>query len=103
MIKLIEEQKEEHGFDHVEKIHLSIGEFSSVVPEALEFGFQVVSQGTVAEGAELVIKKVPLIMKCEACNEEFHTEPYIFMCPKCEGTELEMVSGAELQIESIEV
>ena len=103
MIKLIEEQQQQNNFDKVIKVNCAIGEFSSVVPEALEFGFKVASEGTVAQGAELVIKKVPLILKCRGCGNEFHSEPYIFVCTQCGSTDTEMISGSELQIESIEV
>lgn len=103
IINVIEEQQREHGFERVSKIHLKIGEFSSVVPEALEFSFGIAARGTVAEGAELVIEIIPLMLRCRSCGEEFHSEPYIFVCPNCGGTELEMLSGTELQIDSIEV
>ena len=103
MIQMIEEQRAVHGFEKVEKVHVSIGEFSSVVPEALEFSFSIASKGTSAEGAALIIRRVPLIMKCNSCSSEFQTEPYLFLCPDCGGTDLQMLSGNELQIESIEV
>jgi hydrogenase nickel incorporation protein HypA/HybF len=103
LVNLIEEQQAEHQFERVSKIHLKIGEFSSVVPEALEFSFEIASKGSVAENAELLIEIIPLVLKCTACNKEFHTEPYIFVCPDCGSTKTQMVSGSELQIESIEV
>lgn len=103
LLQIIEEQKRAYNFGKVEKIYLNIGEFSNVVPEALEFSFKIVAEGTVAAGAELVINIVPLRLKCLICKEEFHSEPYLFVCPKCGGGDLEILSGNELQIESIEV
>lgn len=103
LLQIIEEQQRAYKFGKVEKIYLNIGEFSNVVPEALEFSFKIVAEGTVAAGAELVIKIVPLRLKCLTCKEEFHSEPYLFVCPKCGGGDLEILSGNELQIESIEV
>ena len=103
LLQLIVEQQKEHQFNRVSRIHLVIGEFSTVVPEALEFSFEIVSQGTVAEGAEIVIRTLPLVLKCHACGSEFETEPYMFVCPQCGSTEVEIVSGNELNIESIEV
>ena len=103
IVNLIEEQRKEHGFERVSKIYLKIGEFSSVVPEALEFSFSIAAKGTVAEAAELVIEIIPLMLRCKTCGKEFHTEPYIFICPDCGNTDLEMLSGTELQIDSLEV
>ncbi len=103
IVNLIEEKRREHNFEHVSKIILKIGEFSSVVPEALEFGFSIASKDSVAENAELVIQTVPLVLRCNTCNKEFPSEPYIFVCPYCESMDTDIVSGDELQIESIEV
>ena len=103
IVNLIQEQQKEHGFDKVEKIHLKIGEFSSVVPEALEFGFSIASRGTAAEGAEIIIDIVPLILRCNVCNKDFQSEPYMFVCPNCGSHDTAIVSGDELHIESIEV
>jgi hydrogenase nickel incorporation protein HypA/HybF len=45
--------------DHsrVHKVTLEIGRLSCVMPEAIEFCFEAVAQGTVAEGARLEIRR----------------------------------------------
>ncbi|MBQ5502054.1 MAG: hydrogenase maturation nickel metallochaperone HypA, partial [Selenomonas sp.] len=44
----------------INEIGLLIGEMSGVEVDSLEFSFNMLVQGTMAEGAKLVIKNVPL-------------------------------------------
>jgi hydrogenase nickel incorporation protein HypA/HybF len=41
----------------VHKVTLEIGRLSGVMPEAIEFCFEAVAQGTLAEGARLAIRR----------------------------------------------
>jgi hydrogenase nickel incorporation protein HypA/HybF len=45
------------GDHRVHKVTLEIGRLSCVTPEAIEFCFQAVAQGTLAEGAHLDIRR----------------------------------------------
>ena len=87
----------------VSEIGLLLGEMSGVVVESLEFGFEMLAQGTLAEGAKLSIKNVPLMGRCVKCGGEFHVEHYDFWCPECKDGVLEIVSGREMQVEYLEV
>jgi len=87
----------------VKTVNLRIGTLSGVVPEALEFAFHALSPGTVAEGAHLVIEKVALRIACNACGiESIPTEPFM-VCPRCGSGDVDIRSGRELEIESMEI
>jgi hydrogenase nickel incorporation protein HypA/HybF len=43
----------------VARVELKVGHLRQVVPSALEFAFELVAEGTEAEGAELVMQEVP--------------------------------------------
>lgn len=87
----------------VTKVTLVIGELSNAVPEALEMAFTVFSQGTAAEGAELEIKEIPLTARCLKCGWEGPVEKYSFSCGACSAVEVEILTGRELAVESLEV
>ncbi len=87
----------------VKTVNLIVGEMTNAVPEALGMAFAALSRGTVAEGAELVIKKVPLTARCTACGWEGKTEKHEFICPQCSALGLDIVTGRELYVESLEV
>lgn len=85
------------------KVNLVVGALTNAVPDALEFAFEAFSKGTRAEGAQLEIELVPLTIKCGQCNWEGPGEVTQFECPKCQSWQLEIVTGRELLIKSLEV
>ena len=87
----------------INEVGLLLGEMSGVEVDSLEFSFNMLVQGTIAEGAKLSIKNVPLIGKCSKCGKEFHIKHYDFWCPECENGVLTTVSGREMQVEYLEV
>ena len=87
----------------VNSVRLKIGELAGVVEDSMRFAFEVVTKGTVAEGARLVIDNVPLTAHCKSCNRTFHIVGYAFSCAHCESPEIEVVSGRELQVEDIDL
>ncbi|MBD3184365.1 hydrogenase maturation nickel metallochaperone HypA [Candidatus Poribacteria bacterium] len=98
IIKIIKAEMEKHGIEKVQSITLQAGEMHHVEPEALRFGFKILSQDTPLEGAELIINKVPTKAKCKACGHIFQVNDWMDNCPECEGVEIEIVSGRELEI-----
>ena len=87
----------------VERVNLKIGKLAAVVPESLQFCFQIAKQNTPLSEARLNIEEVPLRMRCTDCNVEWIAHEPVFACRKCHGGSIEMISGRELDITSIEV
>ncbi|HJF85362.1 hydrogenase maturation nickel metallochaperone HypA [Megamonas hypermegale] len=86
----------------VTEISILVGEMTGVVPESLEFCFDSLSKGTKAQGAKLVLKHIPLVARCLDCGNETKIERYNFTCPNCKSLRMEIVSGRELRVESLE-
>lgn len=87
----------------ISKISLLLGEMAGVETEALEFSFASLVKGTIAEEAELLLHRVPLVGRCQKCGRKMHIEHYNFICPACKQGVLEIVSGREMQVEYLEV
>ncbi len=87
----------------VTKITLSIGEMTEVIQEALDFAFQVMSEGTLSEGAQLEVHTIKPRSLCLDCGREFDHDRFHRTCPYCESYSTELVRGRELDIDSIEV
>jgi hydrogenase nickel incorporation protein HypA/HybF len=85
------------------RIDLVIGEASSVVDDCIQFYFDFVSKGTIAEGARLNFNRVPLQMKCRDCGNSFRPEKEAWECPQCQKWDVEIIKGMEFYLESIEV
>ena len=71
------------GATRIHGLSLRIGDLSGVVPDALEFAFDVVARGTMAEGASLTIERVRLRCYCAECEREFEPADYACECPGC--------------------
>jgi hydrogenase nickel incorporation protein HypA/HybF len=92
------------GGRQVTAIHLLVGELSSIVDDSIQFYFDMLSKGTVAEGALLDFERRPAIMTCGDCGRSFEVRaPLPPTCPHCGGTRLQVTGGRELRVESIEV
>jgi hydrogenase nickel incorporation protein HypA/HybF len=88
----------------VSLVSLRIGALRQVVPDTLEFYFGFVSKDTVCEGARLEQELVPALLRCGGCKREWEIDLPIFMCPECgAGGRVEVASGEEFEVESIEV
>lgn len=103
LFQIINTKVKEHQVKKVIKVKLKVGEMTAVEPMTLTACFKVYAQGTVAEGAELVIERVPLQGKCRECTNVFRVHNYNFLCPQCKSRAIDIVAGEELYIEDLEV
>lgn len=87
----------------VQTIAVRIGALSSVDPEALRFGFDVIIVDTPLAKTKLEIEFVPVQGKCRACNFEFAVQDFVFACPQCNSGQIETTRGDELDIAYLEV
>ncbi len=85
----------------VERINLKVGKFSAVVPDSLRFCFGFASKGTPVAGAELHIERVPVVAVCKDCNHQWTLKEAAFNCPECNSGSIDVISGRELDIDSI--
>ena len=91
------------AYARVQRVNLKVGKMAAVVPESLRFCFEIITRSTALEGAELFIEEVPVTARCRACDHEWTLNGPVFRCPACDGVNVEMISGRELDIVSIEV
>ena len=86
----------------VRRVTVRIGALTAVVPDAMRFCFDLAVEGTVADGAELAIDYRPGAAHCRTCGLDVRLEHPISLCP-CGSADLDVTSGRELQIVSMEV
>jgi hydrogenase nickel incorporation protein HypA/HybF len=103
LVDILHEEMSKAGAHTLRSVRLEIGRMSAIVPDALSFGFEVVTAGTDLEGAELIMDMVPLRGSCRDCGREFDIENYAFLCPHCGGHEIDTLSGRELSVVEIMV
>jgi hydrogenase nickel incorporation protein HypA/HybF len=84
-------------------VEIRVGHLRQVVPDALAFAFELVAQGTEAEGAELVTVEVPAAGRCRACGCESELPGFPLRCSACGGLDLELLRGEELLVDALEL
>lgn len=96
----------ENGAGRVTEVSLVVGEARDVVDALMESCFQFLSRGTAAEGARLVMRKVPFLVQCSECGAAFPGRKagvWQSVCPECGGSQLSIRSGREFLIDAITV
>jgi len=91
------------GDVRVERINLKIGKLAAVVPDSLRFCFDIAIKDTPLDGAYLVIQELPVMARCRDCDTQWTISSPAFICENCDSGSLEILSGRELDIESIEI
>lgn len=84
-------------------IHITIGDLSSVVDDSVQFYFDFLSPGTLAEGAQLHFKRIRTRLRCRNCGQEFEPRGMDWRCPGCQALGGDVIAGKEFFVESIEV
>ena len=85
------------------KVNLRIGKMSAVVPDSLRLCFEVASKDTQLDGAELYVEETPVVARCKECDTEWVITGPAFSCEKCQSGKIDIISGRELDIVSLEV
>jgi len=94
-------------------VNIEVGEFTFLIPEQLEFNFEIASKNSIVEGADLRIKKVKGQLACSDCSFEGESKvdpdipPQIAVfapmkCPKCGSSATKITGGKDFIITNIE-
>ena len=94
---------EDRTYYPVERVNIRVGKLTTVVPESLGFCFDIIAGDTPISGAELRIEAVPTMGRCRGCDYEWEITEPVFMCRKCRNGSIDIVSGRELEVVSIEI
>ena len=87
----------------VRALKLRIGKLTAIVPGSLRFCLEIITRETRLAGAEVVIEEVPVRAVCQECGAAFEISEPPFWCSACHGVKLDILSGRELLIDSLEV
>ncbi len=102
LLEIVSRTAAEHNLTRVSRLRIVVGALGNVIPDALEFAFDVAGRGTVAEGARLDIVEVPVTVRCNACGAETVLDDFAFLCTECGSVDVTVLRGKELYLDSIE-
>lgn len=103
ILDLVQHHVPEDQARDVREVTVRLGALSGIVADSLEFCFSAIVAGTPYEAASLAIERVPTRAVCHGCAREFDIEGLTFRCPHCDGSNIRLVSGDQLQVVSVEL
>jgi hydrogenase nickel incorporation protein HypA/HybF len=103
ILSLALEKAKEANAERVTRINLVIGELSGVAGECVQQYFELLRENTIAGGAVLAIEKQSAVLKCRKCAKVFPPDDENWQCPDCREANVEIISGRDCYMESIEV
>ncbi len=103
MLRIVEESARAQGCGRVRTVVLEVGRLAGVETEALRFAFDVVTAGSLAEGATLEIEEPEGRGCCLACGEETKVTARYDACPRCGTLPLQITGGTGLRVKAIDV
>ena len=87
----------------VTRVDVTVGHLRQVVPDSLRFAFELMTNGTALDGAELVIEEVPARTECRACGATGVLVRFPASCGECGSLDVELTGGDELLVDSLEL
>jgi hydrogenase nickel incorporation protein HypA/HybF len=84
-------------------VHLVVGEISTYVDDSIQFYWDEISKGTIAEGAELHFRRVSAELQCMACFTRYRPVEGEILCPACGSSGAKILAGEEFYMEALDV
>lgn len=106
LVDVVLAESQKNGIAEVGTVHLTIGEGRDIVVDFLDGLFRHLARGTAAANAHVVVRRVPITVRCNACGEVFPLNVYdekTWGCPRCGAFKnYALASGLEFTIDRIE-
>jgi len=106
LLALVGEELKKHRLEKLLVVRVRHGALANIVPDAMNFAFEALTQDSLFAGARLELEEEPVILRC-TCGASFSPEQkreLLFApCPACGETVGHTVEkGRELYLQHIE-
>lgn len=103
LLNITLEHAEKANAKRVTDLNIVIGDLASMVDDSIQFYWEIIAKGTIAEQAKLNFRRVPAELQCMTCFEKYRPTDRELACPKCNGVNTKIIAGEEFALESIDV
>lgn len=103
LLKIALKHAEKANAKRVTDLNIVIGDLASMVDDSIQFYWEIIAKGTIAEQAKLNFRRLPAQLQCMTCSETYHPTDRELACPKCNGINVKIITGEEFALESIDV
>ena len=87
----------------ITNLHLVVGEISTYTEDSVQFYWDDISKGTIAEGAKLIFRAVLAEAQCMNCFTKYHPQEGEIVCPNCKSVGAKILAGEEFYVEALDV
>lgn len=87
----------------ITELFIVVGEWSSTVDDSVQFYWDMISEKTIAQGAKLHFRRIPVELLCKNCGHSYHPTSHNLLCPQCKSIHIKVKTGEEFFLEAIEV
>ena len=87
----------------VRRVQVRIGYLRQVVPDSLSFAWEMLTDDTDLAGTELVVEHIPAVVHCRVCDRDTTLDWPVLACAGCEGHDVSLRQGDELDVATIDV
>jgi hydrogenase nickel incorporation protein HypA/HybF len=84
-------------------LDLVIGRMSGVHVDSIRFAFEILTPGTIMEGADLRIEEPTATLTCHQCGGRKDVDQITLECPSCGSDNILLQGGQDLLLHSIEL
>ena len=85
------------------RIYLVIGNLSSIIDDSVQFYWDIIASGSIAEGATLVFKRTATLVRCLDCGHEYSPDANRFSCERCDSQRIKIIAGEEFYMDAIDI
>ncbi len=97
------QKAQEANAKHVTNLYLVVGEISTYADESVQFYWDDISKGTLADGAKLHFRHVPAEVQCMTCFTKYRPAEGEIVCPSCKSVGAKIIAGEEFFMEALDV
>lgn len=103
IIEIVEGSAKQQGAAYVTVVEIEVGAISGVIPDNLEFAWEIAVKDTMLDKSTLKIDFIAAQARCLNCATEFVMDDIYGICPVCNSTQYDIIHGKELRVKSIHI
>jgi hydrogenase nickel incorporation protein HypA/HybF len=94
---------EKNEAKRITHLYLVIGDLSSIIDDSIQFYWDIISRGTIAQGSTLHFERVPTRMVCFECGQTYLPEKGTLACSFCNSVRVQVSAGDEFRLEALDI
>ncbi|HEX7973709.1 MAG TPA: hydrogenase maturation nickel metallochaperone HypA [Anaerolineales bacterium] len=103
ILEIAQRHAEQAGAKRITGLHIAVGQLSSIVDDSVQFYWDIIAAGTLAEAAALEFRRIPIELICQVCGRRYTPAKEDFACPDCASERIKVVAGEEFYLEAIDI